>query len=292
MSLVPYPCPNNAYNQVWLNATARRVADGNSALVEVTSDNLHDFLGVAKIEPDAMLRNDEVGVATGLAVTATGGDILFIEAITMKGKGLLQLTGQLGDVMRESAQAAFSYARSRARELGIDEEIFNRIDIHIHIPEGAIPKDGPSAGITMATALVSALSNRPVRKNIAMTGEITLRGEVLPIGGVKEKVLAAYRAQIKKVILPHQNRKDMEDVPQEPQREMEFVFVDNVQQVFQEALLPALVAPEPVPVPTPELKPTPEATPGPTAESGSESEITTPATTETPLKKRGRTGKA
>ncbi len=271
---------------------ARRVADGNSGLVEVTSDNLRDFLGVAKIEPDAMLRNDEVGVATGLAVTATGGDILFIEAITMKGKGLLQLTGQLGDVMRESAQAAFSYARSRARELGIDEEIFNRTDIHIHIPEGAIPKDGPSAGITMATALVSALSNRPVRKNIAMTGEITLRGEVLPIGGVKEKVLAAYRAQIKKVILPHQNRKDMEDVPQEPQREMEFVFVDNVQQVFQEALLPALVAPEPVPLPTPELKPTPEATPGPTAESGSESEITTPATTETPLKKRGRTGKA
>ena len=255
---------------------ARRVADGNNGLVEVTSNNLHDFLGVAKIEPDAMLRNDEVGVATGLAVTATGGDILFIEAITMKGKGLLQLTGQLGDVMRESAQAAFSYARSRARELGIDEEIFTRTDIHIHIPEGAIPKDGPSAGITMATALVSALSNRPVRKNIAMTGEITLRGEVLPIGGVKEKVLAAYRAQIKKVILPHQNRKDMEDVPQEPQREMEFVFVDNVQQVFQEALLPALVAPEPVPMP----------------KAGPEAEMMVPATTETPLKKKGRTGKA
>ena len=255
---------------------ARRVADGNNGLVEVTSNNLHDFLGVAKIEPDAMLRNDEVGVATGLAVTATGGDILFIEAITMKGKGLLQLTGQLGDVMRESAQAAFSYARSRARELGIDEEIFTRTDIHIHIPEGAIPKDGPSAGITMATALVSALSNRPVRKNIAMTGEITLRGEVLPIGGVKEKVLAAYRAQIKKVILPHQNRKDMEDVPQEPQREMEFVFVDNVQQVFQEALLPALVAPEPVPMP----------------KAGPEAEMMVPDTTETPLKKKGRTGKA
>ena len=255
---------------------ARRVADGNNGLVEVTSNNLHDFLGVAKIEPDAMLRNDEVGVATGLAVTATGGDILFIEAITMKGKGLLQLTGQLGDVMRESAQAAFSYARSRARELGIDEEIFTRTDIHIHIPEGAIPKDGPSAGITMATALVSALSNRPVRKNIAMTGEITLRGEVLPIGGVKEKVLAAYRAQIKKVILPHQNRKDMEDVPQEPQREMEFVFVDNVQQVFQEALLPAVVAPEPVPMP----------------KAGPEAEMMVPDTTETPLKKKGRTGKA
>ena len=222
---------------------ARRVAEGDTSLVQVTSENLHDFLGVAKIEPDAMLRNDEVGVATGLAVTATGGDILFIEAITMKGKGMLQLTGQLGDVMRESAHAAYSYAKSRARELGIDEEIFSKTDLHIHIPEGAIPKDGPSAGITMATALVSALSNRPVRKNVAMTGEITLRGEVLPIGGVKEKVLAAYRAQIKKVILPAQNRKDMEEVPQEPQKEMDFVFVENVQQVFREALLPTPSAP-------------------------------------------------
>ncbi len=217
---------------------ARRVADGNPALVEVGSTNLKEFLGVAKIEPDSMLRQDEVGVATGLAVTATGGDILFIEVITMKGKGVLQLTGQLGDVMRESAQAAYSYAKSRARELGIEEEIFAQTDIHIHIPEGAIPKDGPSAGITMATALISALSNRPVRNNIAMTGEITLRGEVLAIGGVKEKVLAAFRAQIKKVILPMQNRKDMEDVPAETQKEMEFVFVDNVQQVFREALKP------------------------------------------------------
>jgi len=223
---------------------ARRVAEGNPALVEVGRANLHEFLGVAKIEPDSMLRQDEVGVATGLAVTATGGDILFIEVITMKGKGVLQLTGQLGDVMRESAQAAYSYAKSRARELGIDEEVFAQTDIHIHIPEGAIPKDGPSAGITMATALISALSNRPVRNNIAMTGEITLRGEVLPIGGVKEKVLAAYLAQIKKVILPIQNRKDMEDVPAETQKEMEFVFVENVQQVFREALKPMPTAPE------------------------------------------------
>ncbi|MFM8394009.1 MAG: S16 family serine protease, partial [Acidobacteriota bacterium] len=224
---------------------ARRVAEGNPAQVEVGRANLNEFLGVAKIEPDSMLRQDEVGVATGLAVTATGGDILFIEVITMKGKGILQLTGQLGDVMRESAQAAYSYAKSRARELGIDEEVFAQTDIHIHIPEGAIPKDGPSAGITMATALISALSNRPVRNNIAMTGEITLRGEVLPIGGVKEKVLAAYRAQIKKVILPIQNRKDMEDVPAETQKEMEFVFVDNVQQVFREALKSAPPPAEP-----------------------------------------------
>ena len=218
---------------------ARRVAEGDMSQVSVTEKNLHEFLGVPKVEIDEILKQDQVGVATGLAVTATGGDILFIEAITMKGKGMLQLTGQLGDVMRESAQAAYSYARARATRLGIDETIFDRTDIHIHIPEGAIPKDGPSAGITMATALVSALSNRPIHKNVAMTGEITLRGDVLPIGGVKEKVLAAHRAQIKKVILPAQNRKDMEDVPQEPQKDMKFVFVENVQQVFDEALMPA-----------------------------------------------------
>ena len=217
---------------------ARRVAEGDKELVSVTPENLNDFLGVAKIELDEMLKHDQIGVATGLAVTATGGDILFIEALTMRGKGALQLTGQLGDVMRESAQAAYSFAKSRARELGIEEDAFSKTDIHVHIPEGAIPKDGPSAGITMATALVSALSRRPIRKNVAMTGEITLRGNVLPIGGVKEKVLAAYRAQINKVILPAQNKKDMEDVPQEPQRDMEFVFVENVQQVFDHALLP------------------------------------------------------
>jgi ATP-dependent Lon protease len=219
---------------------ARRVAEGDTEQVKVTVKNLHEFLGPAKVEPEEMLKHDQVGVATGLAVTATGGDILFIEALTMKGKGGLQLTGQLGDVMRESAHAAYSFAKSRARELGIDEEVFGKTDIHVHIPEGAIPKDGPSAGITMATALVSALSNRPVRKHVAMTGEITLRGDVLPIGGVKEKVLAAHRAQIKKVILPAQNRKDMEEVPKEPHREMEFVFVENVRQVFDEALMPAI----------------------------------------------------
>lgn len=218
---------------------ARRVAEGNKEQVNVTPDNLSDFLGVSKIEIEEMLKHDQIGVATGLAVTATGGDILFIEALTMRGKGMLQLTGQLGDVMRESAHAAYSFAKSRAKELGIEEDAFSKTDIHVHIPEGAIPKDGPSAGITMATALVSALSRRPIRKNVAMTGEITLRGNVLPIGGVKEKVLAAYRAQIKKIILPAQNKKDMEDVPQEPQRDMEFVFVEHVQQVFDHALLPS-----------------------------------------------------
>jgi ATP-dependent Lon protease len=222
---------------------ARRVAEGDTGQVKVTVKNLNEFLGPAKIEPEEMLKHDQIGVATGLAVTATGGDILFIEALTMKGKGSLQLTGQLGDVMRESAHAAYSFAKSRARELGIDEEVFGKTDIHVHIPEGAIPKDGPSAGITMATALVSALSNRPVNKHVAMTGEITLRGDVLPIGGVKEKVLAAHRAQIKKVILPVQNRKDMEEVPEEPQRQMEFIFVENVRQVFDIALMPAIPRP-------------------------------------------------
>src|SRR5499433_1089192 len=223
---------------------ARRVAEGDNEQVKVTVKNLSEFLGPTKIEPEEMLKRDQVGVATGLAVTATGGDILFIEALTMKGKGTLQLTGQLGDVMRESAVAAYSFAKSRARELGIDEDIFSKTDIHVHIPEGATPKDGPSAGITMATALVSALSNRPINKHVAMTGEITLRGDVLPIGGVKEKLLAAHRAQMKKVILPAQNRKDMEEVHKEPQRDLEIIFVENVRQVFTEALLPAIPRPK------------------------------------------------
>ncbi|MFN0108512.1 MAG: endopeptidase La [Blastocatellia bacterium] len=223
---------------------ARRVAEGNKEQVSVTTENLKDFLGVAKIELDEMLKHDQIGVATGLAVTSTGGDILFIEALAMRGKGALQLTGQLGEVMRESAHAAYSFAKSRAKELGIEEDAFSKTDIHLHIPEGAIPKDGPSAGITMAIALVSVLSKRPINKHIAMTGEITLRGNVLAIGGVKEKVLAAHRAQIKKIILPAQNTKDMEDVPEEPKRDMEFVFVENVLQVFQEALLPATEKPK------------------------------------------------
>ena len=219
---------------------ARRVAEGNTKKVKLTVKNLQEFLGVSKIEPEEILKLDQVGVATGLAVTAVGGDILFIEALAMKGKGGLQLTGQLGDVMKESAQAAYSYARSRAKELGIDEEKFTTLDIHIHVPEGSTPKDGPSAGITMATALVSVLSNRPIRKTIAMTGELTLRGNVLAIGGVKEKVIAAHRAKVTKVILPRQNQKDMEDVPKDVQKDMEFVFADDVREVFKEALMPPI----------------------------------------------------
>ena len=215
---------------------ARRLGEGDLNVVRVSAANLHEFLGAPKIIPEEVLKKDQIGVATGLAWTAVGGDVLFVEALRMKGKGSLVLTGQLGEVMRESAQAAYSYAKSRAKELQIDPEDFNTYDVHIHIPEGAIPKDGPSAGITLATALVSALSQRPVRKDVAMTGEITLRGNVLPVGGVKEKVLAARRARVTKIILPTQNKRDLDDVPKEPFKDIQFVFVDHMRQVFREAL--------------------------------------------------------
>ncbi|MCA1640728.1 MAG: endopeptidase La [Acidobacteria bacterium] len=235
---------------------ARRVAEGQTEVVMVTPKNVHEFLGVPKVAPDEVLKKDQIGVATGLAWTAVGGEVLFIEALRMKGKGNLVLTGQLGDVMKESAQAAFSFAKSRARELGINEDDFNNYDMHIHIPEGAIPKDGPSAGITLATAMVSSLSQRAVRKDVAMTGEITLRGNVLPVGGVKEKVLAARRARVTKIILPAQNRRDMDEVPKELMGEIKFVFVENVQQVFREALKDAAPATPPAP-PRPKALPQP-----------------------------------
>ena len=204
--------------------------------MRITVDNLKDFLRVSRIFNEGALKKDEIGTVTGLAWTAVGGDILFIEALKTKGKGKLLLTGQLGEVMQESAQAAFSYAKARSLELGIDETVLDNFDIHIHLPEGAIPKDGPSAGITMATALVSVLSQRPVRKDVAMTGEITLRGNVLPVGGVKEKLLAARRAKIKTVILPAPNERDLEDLPQEVRDDLTFIFVENVREVFDAAL--------------------------------------------------------
>ena len=215
---------------------ARRLAEGHKRAVSVSTRNLHEFLGAPKIIPEEVLKKDQVGVSTGLAWTAVGGDVLFIEALRMKGKGNLVLTGQLGEVMRESAQAAYSYAKSRANELEINEEDFANYDIHIHIPEGAIPKDGPSAGITLATAMVSALSHRPVRKDVAMTGEITLRGNVLPVGGIKEKMLAARRARVSTIILPLLNKRDLDELPKEPFKDIRFVLVDHMRQVFREAL--------------------------------------------------------
>jgi len=202
----------------------------------VSADNLKEYLRVPRIFTEGALKKDTIGTVTGLAWTAVGGDILFIEALKTKGKGKLLLTGQIGEVMQESAQAAFSYAKARSADLGIDETVLDNFDIHIHLPEGAIPKDGPSAGITMATALVSVLAQRPVRKDVAMTGEITLRGNVLPVGGVKEKLLAARRARIKTVILPEKNERDLEDLPREVRDDLTFIFVENVRQVFEVAL--------------------------------------------------------
>jgi len=242
---------------------ARRIAEGRSEIVRVTQKNIHEFLGAPKFLPEEVLKKDQIGVATGLAWTAAGGDVLFFEALRMRGKGGLVLTGQIGEVMRESAQAAYSYAKSRARELGIPEDDFEKFDIHLHVPEGAIPKDGPSAGITLATAMVSVLSQRPVRKDVAMTGEITLRGNVLPVGGVKEKVLAARRARVSKIILPAQNRRDMDEVPKELLGEIQFVFAEHVREVFEHALKEPVRAPAAAPVPRsarpPQTAPQPSA---------------------------------
>ena len=188
---------------------------------------------------------DEIGLALGIAWTEAGGDVMPVEVSLMEGKGSLTLTGQLGEVMQESAQAALSYARSHAPELGIGDIDFEKLDIHIHVPEGAVPKDGPSAGITMATALISALVQRPVRHEVAMTGEITLRGRILAIGGLKEKVLAAHRAGIRTVLLPNQNRKDLTEVPSRVRRDLRLVFVDRMEEVLPLALLsePAVAQP-------------------------------------------------
>lgn len=215
---------------------AKKIAEGKEKLFIINSNNVHKYLGVPKYLPEEEIQKDEVGVATGLAWTETGGDIIYVEATTMKGKGNLTLTGQLGDVMKESAQAALSYVRSRAKSLGIREDIFSKVDIHIHVPAGAIPKDGPSAGITMATSIASALTGKPVNKNIAMTGEVTLRGRVLPIGGLKEKTLAAKRMGIKKVIIPKRNKKDLEDIPKYIKKDMEFIFVETMDEVLKVAL--------------------------------------------------------
>jgi ATP-dependent Lon protease len=184
-------------------------------------------------------QKDQVGMVTGLAWTQVGGELLFIETLLMPGKGQLTVTGKLGDVMQESARAALSYVRSRAEHLLIDDKFHRKYDIHIHIPEGAIPKDGPSAGISMCTSLVSALTRHPVRRDLAMTGEITLRGRVLPIGGLKEKLIAAHRGGVKKVIVPKENEKDLKDVPKSITSQMEITFVEHMDEVLSHALIVA-----------------------------------------------------
>ena len=215
---------------------ARRVAGGESQLVSVDRADIDDLLGRPKVHPEHKAREDQVGVATGMYYTPVGGDIMFVEASLMKGKGDLLLTGQLGDVMKESARAALTYAKSHADRLGIAPDVVAQSDIHVHVPAGAIPKDGPSAGVTMATALVSALSGRPARHDLAMTGEITLRGRVLPIGGVKEKVLGAVRAGIRTIVLPVENEGDLDDLPEDVRKSLDVHLVEDLGEVLSLAL--------------------------------------------------------
>jgi ATP-dependent Lon protease len=216
---------------------ARKIAEGKKDLTRVTRANLHLFLGPPKFIPEAEQEQNEIGVATGLAWTSAGGEVLYVEASLSKGRGNLTLTGQLGEVMKESAHAAVSYARSHAKKLGIEEDFYQKLDVHIHVPAGAIPKDGPSAGITMATALISALTRRPVNRYVAMTGEITLRGRVLPIGGLKEKCLAALHAGIKTIIVPERNEKDLGEIPKQLRRKLTLITAKNMSDVLKASLL-------------------------------------------------------
>jgi ATP-dependent Lon protease len=241
-----------------IRAIAVLVAEGKAKDMEhVTAERIGDLLGPSKYISEVAERTAEPGVATGLAWTPVGGDILFIEATKMNGKGQLVLTGQLGDVMKESAQAALSFIRSRAKWLGLEENFLEKTDIHVHIPAGAIPKDGPSAGVTMFVAMASLLTNKPIRNDVAMTGEITLRGLVLPVGGIKEKFLAAHRAGIKRVILPERNRKDVIDIPEQPRNEIEILYVKRMDELLPLVLtempklgvMSAPVLPTPAPPP-------------------------------------------
>ncbi|MGE5361870.1 MAG: endopeptidase La, partial [Bacteroidales bacterium] len=230
-----------------LSSICRKVArkvvtDGRSFSEEITPDKVTQYLGVPRFRPTEAEEKNEIGIATGLAWTEVGGEILVTEATLMPGKGHLMLTGKLGDVMQESAQAAMSYVRSKAEEFGIPKDFNRRLDVHIHVPEGAIPKDGPSAGITMATALISALAHIPSRRDVAMTGEITLRGKVLPIGGVKEKVLAAHRAGLKNIIVPKDNEKDLADIPKAVLDLLNLYLVETMDQVLKIALAEPLPA--------------------------------------------------
>lgn len=215
---------------------AKLVAEGKKKKIEITGKNVTKYLGPIMHSATLIEKQDEIGMSTGLAWTEAGGDILFIEVALMPGKGNLILTGQLGDVMKESCQAALSYIRSRAKQLGLDEEFYQKLDIHVHVPEGAVPKDGPSAGGAITTAIVSALSKIPVTRTVGMTGEVTLRGRILEIGGVKEKVIAAHRAGLKTIILPRENKKDLDDVPKEVINDLKFIFVSQMDDVLKYAL--------------------------------------------------------
>ena len=219
----------------------RRLAENKPAPRQISRNGLHRYLGPPQFTESLAQEADEVGVAIGIAWTGAGGDLMPVEVSLMEGKGNITLTGQLGEVMQESAQAAFSYARAHAAELDIQTDIFDQFDVHIHVPEGAIPKDGPSAGVTLATALISALTNRPVHHEVAMTGEITLRGRILPVGGLKEKSMAAHRGGIKTILVPQRNKKDMVDIPKKIQRDLKFVFVDRM-----DGVLPVALASEPL----------------------------------------------
>lgn len=216
---------------------ARQVVEGKKGKKRITPRNVENYLGKQRYHYDMIKDVNEVGTATGMAWTIVGGDTLFIETTVLPGTGQLVLTGQLGDVMQESAKAAVSYIRSKAKELGIQEDFYKEKDIHIHIPEGATPKDGPSAGVTMCTSVISALTGKPVRKEVSMTGEITLRGKVLPVGGIREKVLAAHRAGITKVLLPRENEKDIDEIPANVRKELKFVLLDVIEDALEQAIV-------------------------------------------------------
>jgi ATP-dependent Lon protease len=215
---------------------ARRIAEGEKRHFAVNAASVAGYLGPPRFLREEEMDRNEIGVATGLAWTPVGGEVLFVEATIMKGKGGLNLTGQLGDVMKESVQAALSYIRSRETELNLSDDFYHKMEIHVHVPAGAIPKDGPSAGVTMVTALVSALTRIPVKKDVAMTGEITLRGKVLPIGGLKEKMLAAIRMGIKTIIIPELNKKDLADIPRHILKKILVVTAKNIDDVLKVAL--------------------------------------------------------
>jgi ATP-dependent Lon protease len=217
---------------------AKDIAVGKRKSKKVNEKDLHDLLGPSKFRFEVLEESDEVGVATGLAWTESGGDVLFVESQVMPGEGDLILTGKLGDVMQESAKAALTYCRSKADQYGVEPGFFKKNDMHVHVPAGAIPKDGPSAGVTMATSLMSSITRRKVRKEVGMTGEITLRGKVLPIGGLKEKVLAAHRAGVKKVLIPEDNEKYLEEIPDFIRKDLEFVPVKHIDEVLEIALHP------------------------------------------------------